>query len=258
MHTTRVDPDSSYPRTLDDSPLGPTTRASASGLAPSPLNGSASRTRPQYASQLSQHSGSSFSSNLPLRPGSYASQGSSSSRPSTTRSSPAMPPAPAMSSSGQSVDYRDQRNLPPISTYGEPSRAMDPRYVSSPTSARHPTQTFAGMQAQDYGGRYAPAPVYAGSSASGGYPLNFDGMSDYGDGRQKKRRGNLPKHVTDILRNWFQDHIAHPYPTEDEKLALMHITELTMSQVSSLTWPFLPTILATSRSFLTNAPVMIG
>ena len=48
----------------------------------------------------------------------------------------------------------------------------------------------------------------------------------------RRRRGNLPKHVTDILRAWFQDHLDHPYPTEEDKQALMRQTNLSISQVS--------------------------
>ena len=50
--------------------------------------------------------------------------------------------------------------------------------------------------------------------------------------KPKRRRGNLPKVVTDLLRQWFSEHIAHPYPTEDEKQRLMRDTGLNMSQVS--------------------------
>lgn len=49
--------------------------------------------------------------------------------------------------------------------------------------------------------------------------------------KPKRRRGNLPKVVTDLLRQWFSEHIAHPYPTEDEKQRLMRDTGLNMSQV---------------------------
>lgn len=70
-------------------------------------------------------------------------------------------------------------------------------------------------------------------SANGQYPLNFDTGSEYGEPKHKRRRGNLPKAVTDIMRAWFQDHIAHPYPTEEEKQILMHRTGLTISQVSA-------------------------
>ena len=64
------------------------------------------------------------------------------------------------------------------------------------------------------------------------YPLSFEAISDPGDGKQKRRRGNLPKAVTDTLRVWFTEHIAHPYPTEEEKQILMSQTGLTISQVS--------------------------
>ncbi|KAK9237842.1 homeobox KN domain-containing protein [Lipomyces kononenkoae] len=50
---------------------------------------------------------------------------------------------------------------------------------------------------------------------------------------QKKRRGNLPKHVTDILRNWLNAHVQHPYPTEEEKTLFMQQTGLTMNQISN-------------------------
>ncbi|MCJ1473036.1 hypothetical protein MMC13_001685 [Lambiella insularis] len=58
-------------------------------------------------------------------------------------------------------------------------------------------------------------------------------MSEPIDGKQKRRRGNLPKTVTDTLRVWFTEHIAHPYPTEEEKQILMSQTGLTISQISN-------------------------
>ena len=69
-------------------------------------------------------------------------------------------------------------------------------------------------------------------SANGQYPLNYDTGSEF-EPKHKRRRGNLPKSVTDTMRAWFQDHIAHPYPTEEEKQILMHRTGLTISQVSA-------------------------
>ncbi|KAI9317939.1 Homeodomain-like protein, partial [Dichotomocladium elegans] len=49
----------------------------------------------------------------------------------------------------------------------------------------------------------------------------------------KRRRGNLPKAVTAILRDWLSRHKKHPYPTEDEKLALARQTNLTLNQISN-------------------------
>ncbi|KAI1492080.1 hypothetical protein F5X96DRAFT_429101 [Biscogniauxia mediterranea] len=58
-------------------------------------------------------------------------------------------------------------------------------------------------------------------------------MSVNGDGKQRKRRGNLPKETTDKLRAWFVAHLHHPYPTEDEKQDLMRQTGLQMNQISN-------------------------
>ncbi|KDN52426.1 hypothetical protein K437DRAFT_5402 [Tilletiaria anomala UBC 951] len=48
-----------------------------------------------------------------------------------------------------------------------------------------------------------------------------------------RRRGKLPKEVTDTLRTWLLDHVARPYPTEEEKRRLCEATGLTMSQISN-------------------------
>jgi hypothetical protein len=60
------------------------------------------------------------------------------------------------------------------------------------------------------------------------------GMDQYDQNRSggKRRRGNLPKQVTDLLRSWLNDHVHHPYPTEEEKQMLMAQTGLTIHQVS--------------------------
>ncbi|KAI1180152.1 hypothetical protein F4777DRAFT_363588 [Nemania sp. FL0916] len=59
------------------------------------------------------------------------------------------------------------------------------------------------------------------------------GMAASGDGRPRRRRGNLPKETTDKLRSWFVGHLSHPYPTEDEKQELMRQTGLQMNQISN-------------------------
>ena len=154
-------------------------------------------------------------------------QGSSDSRTST----------PSIPLPDRSRDYREPRSLPPISTYSNALQPSDPRYAPSPQSAMYPSQSHVGMPGPGYGSSYGGGPSYGPSYGppGAGY-LSFDNLSDYGDGKQKRRRGNLPKHVTDILRGWFTDHIAHPYPTEDEKLGLMQMTGLTMSQVRCSTF----------------------
>jgi hypothetical protein len=72
-------------------------------------------------------------------------------------------------------------------------------------------------------------PGYPGS----GYPYGMD-INDASDGKQRKRRGNLPKETTDKLRAWFIAHLQHPYPTEDEKQELMRQTGLQMSKFYNL------------------------
>lgn len=49
----------------------------------------------------------------------------------------------------------------------------------------------------------------------------------------RKRKENLPKEATSILKSWFQAHRTSPYPTETEKLNLCSDTGLTLIQVSN-------------------------
>jgi len=49
----------------------------------------------------------------------------------------------------------------------------------------------------------------------------------------KKRRGNLPKSATNILKKWLYDHLFNPYPTEEEKSVLSSQTTLSMNQISN-------------------------
>jgi hypothetical protein len=63
-----------------------------------------------------------------------------------------------------------------------------------------------------------------------GYPYPVDVGDMSGDGKQRKRRGNLPKETTDTLRAWFRENLGHPYPSEEEKQRLMKATGLQMSE----------------------------
>ncbi|KAI9280677.1 homeobox KN domain-containing protein [Sporodiniella umbellata] len=49
----------------------------------------------------------------------------------------------------------------------------------------------------------------------------------------RKRRGNLPKEVTEFLKQWLLMHKRHPYPTEREKQQLADETGLMVSQISN-------------------------
>jgi len=49
----------------------------------------------------------------------------------------------------------------------------------------------------------------------------------------KKRRGNLPKTATNLLKKWLFDHLFHPYPTEEEKSSLALQSGLSLNQISN-------------------------
>jgi len=54
-----------------------------------------------------------------------------------------------------------------------------------------------------------------------------------GRSRKKRRRGNLPKTATNLMKKWLFEHLFNPYPTEEEKKGLMRQTGLSMNQVSN-------------------------
>lgn len=106
-------------------------------------------------------------------------------------------------------------------------------------SASHsypPTTRSCGNYYDNTYGGYAAYPAYTAayptavvSSQSGTGYLGSDGGL-----HSRKRRGNLPKPVTDILRAWFHDHLEHPYPSEEDKQLFIQRTGLTISQVSDV------------------------
>lgn len=113
------------------------------------------------------------------------------------------------------------------SPYTTPYNTFSPR-----TGYSHNTQYSSNMES------YTPAiDTYAYSNGhswppSLPYPSNYPNMSDSSSiSSSRRRRGNLPKHVTDILRAWFHDHLDHPYPTDEDKQMLIGRTNLTISQV---------------------------
>eukprot|EP01135_Chromosphaera_perkinsii_P004384 Nk52_evm35s279 gene=Nk52_evmTU35s279 len=47
------------------------------------------------------------------------------------------------------------------------------------------------------------------------------------------KRKTLPKAARNKLKNWLFNHLAHPYPTEEEKLVLQKETSLSVGQISN-------------------------
>lgn len=81
-------------------------------------------------------------------------------------------------------------------------------------------------------GDYSSQGPYA-NAINGNCNLGYPISGDAGDKGSRRRRGNLPKHITDTLRAWFADHLDHPYPSEEEKQMFIQQTGLTMNQVGS-------------------------
>jgi len=89
-------------------------------------------------------------------------------------------------------------------------------------------QSYSGPSGRDRTPFSATSHHYSSSSTN--YPYGIEMAEPGSEGKQRKRRGNLPKETTDKLRAWFHAHIQHPYPTEDEKQELMRQTGLQMSK----------------------------
>jgi hypothetical protein len=176
---------------------------------------------------------------------------------SSTRTSPHAPPRgpPAPSSfdaaSITRSEWRPQLPSLPALTFDRagpraPSswdeRGFDSATLPTPPTEPPPTHTLPAPYAY-------PQPrglSYSGPSTSPGsphyrapfsniHPAGFTGfpyLADAadGEGKQRRRRGNLPKETTDKLRAWFLTHLGHPYPAEDEKQELMRQTGLQMSK----------------------------
>lgn len=52
-------------------------------------------------------------------------------------------------------------------------------------------------------------------------------------GNRTTKRSNYPKSVTDILKNWIQKHVCHPYPSEEQKEQLSRETGLCLTQINN-------------------------
>lgn len=63
--------------------------------------------------------------------------------------------------------------------------------------------------------------------------LEFEDDDSNSKNNKKSKRGILPKHATNIMKQWLFQHIVHPYPTEDEKKQIASQTNLTLIQVNN-------------------------
>jgi hypothetical protein len=117
-----------------------------------------------------------------------------------------------------------------VNAYEPPSSHQHASYSQGyHTQARG--QSYSGPSGRD---RTPFSAVSHHYSSSTNYPYGIEMADASNEGKQRKRRGNLPKETTDKLRAWFHAHIQHPYPTEDEKQELMRQTGLQMSKYNSV------------------------
>ncbi|KAK3676982.1 homeodomain super [Recurvomyces mirabilis] len=55
---------------------------------------------------------------------------------------------------------------------------------------------------------------------------------DHQQGKARKR-SNLPKQSTEIMKTWFDQNITNPYPSEEQKALFSRATGISMTQVSN-------------------------
>ncbi|KAL4803703.1 homeobox KN domain-containing protein [Aspergillus unguis] len=155
----------------------------------------------------------------------------------SSRPSPMLPPIRDLQS------YAEPRGLPrpdlsrPVHGHGP-----GPGYHSAPNM---PGPLDRGMDAYrapmhgQIGYQYSPMayqsdPDHAAQALNHHQPQsNFGILGDPVSSSNRRRRGNLPKPVTDILKAWFQAHLDHPYPSEEDKQTIMTRTGLTINQISN-------------------------
>ncbi len=115
----------------------------------------------------------------------------------------------------------------------QPVYPPHPRYqVGPPAVIPHPGYQVTPGPYVAYPGPRPDMKGYAMSTGQQQYAAAYPSM-DGDEPRSKKRRGNLPKWQTDLMRSWYDAHIRNPYPTESEKHQMVRSTGLTLEQVDS-------------------------
>lgn len=196
-------------------------------------------------------------------PGGYVSSPSSSQsyygRPTlaTGRSQQSLPRITEINLTQSTPSYSPRSQVPrqqPNGFYSSPTDPLDITYNKTPQSSyassfaqtqystprsTYPINTASGL-ATSYTtlDQWSPVEPYCTYPNGHSWPPSMSCQtgsgyvnSDTASMGTRRRRGNLPKHVTDILRAWFQEHLDHPYPTDEDKQMLIVKTQLTISQV---------------------------
>lgn len=122
------------------------------------------------------------------------------------------------------------------SSYGQPGPQSAMMYERRPSYYHEPQ-----MQQHTYPYDDRREPVYYANQQYANPPAGYE--QGYYDVRfqqhvgvdhnafNRKRRGNLPKEATNLLKDWFNANRQSPYPSEDQKLELCRATALSLNQV---------------------------
>lgn len=191
----------------------------------------------------------SYSSNDSGFSASFASSTTSPTHPGTNRVSPKLPPINGIPESENRLpldEFPESLTLAPMR--GEPNlpaQLSGPAALLSPSRDVHePKASYREVEThyrspRTMAGRRTPRMPTMRCRINKQFDTGFRHPGHAylpPSGHKVKRRGNLPKPVTEKLKAWFTDHIGHPYPSEDEKQILMAQTRLSLSQVSPPGW----------------------
>ncbi|RVX66232.1 hypothetical protein B0A52_10159 [Exophiala mesophila] len=124
-----------------------------------------------------------------------------------------------------------------------PQVASTPRYNNPYLVSERPYNQPMdfGRYGQSYDQYRSPVAYDGGyrSMETSPYPMKYSQLLSYpmmgypSHPSNRRRRGNLPKQITDVLRLWLQEHLDHPYPSDEQKQLFIQRTGLSISQISN-------------------------
>ncbi|PWN23878.1 hypothetical protein BCV69DRAFT_296187 [Microstroma glucosiphilum] len=155
-------------------------------------------------------------------------------------------PTPVSSSSGAHARYHPFRRAPSYS----PEHNHPPQMNGAQYQQSYPQSPSLHSPPLLHHQHHSHASMKNGADGLDG------GSSGQGSSAIPRRRGKLPKDVTERLKTWLMEHASHPYPNEDEKRRLCMQTGLSISQVSNWFINARRRILAPQMS--TSAPASAG
>ena len=125
----------------------------------------------------------------------------------------------------------------PLQARGPPTSSSS--YDIPPTETHHPAYYpshrsgyIEGHYAARYTGVVQPPSSTIHHYGEAPYQYAWPAMPGAADcPGQRRRRGNLPREATNMMKKWFQEHLKSPYPSEEEKMNFCEMTGLSMNQV---------------------------